>query len=75
MNTLYDLGMEISNIRTALNNIEVRGQNNASLLVYAYDKCTELIKDINEIGKAIEGEQKEVGKSESDDMEGEVNAE
>lgn len=71
MVTLYDLGMEISKIRNALNAIEVRGQQNASLLVYAYDKCTELIGEINEIGKSLSVENTES----NDEAEGEVNAE
>ena len=69
MKTLYDFGIELSNIRTALNAIEVRGQQNASLLVYACDKCNELIKELNEIGRSLsETENKE-------QAEGDMNAE
>lgn len=66
MKTFYDFGIELSNIRTALNSIEVRGQQNASLLVYAYDKCGELISELNEIAKNL---------SETEKAEGDVSAE
>lgn len=68
MKTLYDFGIELSNIRTALNSIEVRGQQNASLLVYAYDKCGELITELNEIAKTA-------SEMETKKAEGDVNAE
>lgn len=53
MKTLYDFGIELSKICTALNAIEVRGQQNASLLVYACEKCNELISELNEVGKNL----------------------
>lgn len=51
MKTLYDLGMEVMKIREAINSLEVKGKQNASLIVYAFGKCDEIIEAINEISK------------------------
>lgn len=47
--TLYDFGIEITKIREAINSLEVKGEQNASLIVYAFRKCNDLITAINEI--------------------------
>jgi hypothetical protein len=62
--TLYDLGVEIIKIREAINQIQVSGQENASLIVYAHKKCNELIETINAIASQ-NGEEGEV-ENESD---------
>lgn len=49
METLLDFGQEILKIREAIDSIEVKGKTNASYLVYAYDKCNEIIQAINQI--------------------------
>lgn len=59
MNTLYDLAMEIARIRDAVNAIEVKGRQNASLVTYAFDKCNGLIQMINEATKELESRNKE----------------
>ena len=68
MKTLYDFGIELSKIRTALNAIEVRGQQNASLLVYACEKCNDLINALNDVGKSM-------SQNDEEQAEGDVNGE
>lgn len=70
--TLYDLGMEVQKIRTSLENIEVKGQRNASLLVGACLSCDKVIEIINEAGKALS--EKTEKTDESMNSEGDVNA-
>lgn len=55
MQTLYDFGMEVQKIREAINSINIKGADNASYIVYAYNKCNDIVKAINEV---IEREQK-----------------
>lgn len=47
--TLYDLGMEVTKIREAINSLEVKGEKNASLVVYAFRKCNDIIEAINAV--------------------------
>lgn len=49
MKTLYDLGVEVTKIREAVNSLEVKGEQNASLVVYAIHKCNEIIDVINAV--------------------------
>lgn len=49
MNTLYDFGMEVQKIREAINSITVKGADNASYIVYAVNKCNDIIKTINSV--------------------------
>ena len=49
MTTLYDLGVEVTKIREAINLLEVKGESNASLIVYAHKKCNEIIEAINSL--------------------------
>lgn len=49
MHTLYDFGLEVQNIREAIDSLEVKGNKNASLVVYAYNKCNDIITAINNI--------------------------
>lgn len=49
MRTLYDFGMEVTKIREAINSLEVKGEHNASLVVYAYNKCNDIIEAINAV--------------------------
>lgn len=51
MATLLDIGQEVVKIREAVNSLEVKGEYNASLIVYAYRKCDEIVAAINEITK------------------------
>ena len=53
METLFDFGQEISKIRDALDTMEVRGQHNASVLVYCYQKCNDMIQSINNIAAEV----------------------
>jgi hypothetical protein len=70
--TLYDLGMEVTKIREAINSLEVKGESNASLIVYTFRKCNEIIEAINAVvsqqGSSQNGEEQTEG-------EGEVNGE
>lgn len=73
MLTLMDLGNEIMKIREAVDAVEVKGRQNASLLVYAYDKCNNLIASINEavqqIQNGTQGGTEENGESDTGDTE------
>jgi len=48
MKTLYDLGIEVTKIREAVNSLEVKGGENAALVVYMIEKCNSVISAINE---------------------------
>lgn len=48
MITLYEFGMEVERIRTAIDSLEVKGIQNAKLISYAFDRCNSLIESINE---------------------------
>lgn len=48
MKTLYDFGLEVAKIREAVNSLEVKGEENASLIVYINQKCNGIISAINE---------------------------
>ena len=41
--TLLDFGLEVTKIREAVNSLEVKGETNASLIVYTIQKCNDLI--------------------------------
>ena len=49
--TLLDFGIEVTKIREAVNSLEVKGETNASLIVYTIQKCNDLIAAINEVVK------------------------
>lgn len=49
MQTLYDFGLEVQKIREAIDNIEAKGARNASFIVFAYNKCNDIINAINQI--------------------------
>ena len=53
MSTLQDIVNEIVKIREAIDQIEVKGQHNRSLLSYAYGKCDGLIEAIQETERQI----------------------
>ena len=56
MITANDMVHELSLIRGALDNLEVKGRVNADYYVYAYDKCTMLINEVNKIIENIQNE-------------------
>ena len=49
MNTIYDLGMAIEQIRLAASNIEVSGVKNVEALYTIFQLCNNIIKGLNEI--------------------------
>lgn len=49
MNTIYDLGMAIEQIRSAANSIEVSGVKNVEALHIIFQTCNDIIKGLNEI--------------------------
>lgn len=53
MNTLYDIGIEIQKIREAINSMTIKGADNASYMVYAVNKCNDIIKAINSVGERL----------------------
>ena len=48
MVTLYELSQEVVKIREAVNSMEVKGRQNAALIVYCCEKCDNIIKAVNE---------------------------
>lgn len=56
MLTLQDMINEIAKIRDVTDQIEVRGKQNAALLCYAYDKCSELIEELRKTAMEIQNE-------------------
>lgn len=71
MTTLQDVINEISKVREAIDGLEVRGKNNATLLCYAYGKCDEIINELAETANQIQNGS--VNDTEVDDEHGEVN--
>ena len=59
MVTLMDLGNEVMKIREAADAIEVKGKQNAALLVYVYETCNRVIGMINEAAQQIQNGSKE----------------
>lgn len=53
MSTLQDIVNEILKIREAIDQVEVRGNQNRTLLSYAYGKCDSLIQEIQETERQI----------------------
>lgn len=51
MKTIYDLGMEITKLREAFNSIEVKGEQNASYVLYGIKKCNEIIQVLNNVAE------------------------
>ena len=49
MNTIYDLGMAIEQIRTAASAIEVSGIKNVEALYTIFQLCNDVIDALNEI--------------------------
>lgn len=68
MTSLYDFGMDLVDIRNTLNALEVKGAQNASLLVHACEKCNQMINTINEVSK-------ELAKNQNDTKDGDDDAE
>lgn len=55
--TLYDMGMKVVDIQKLLDAMEVKGKQNASLLVQAFDACNEIIEAINAAAMAAQENQ------------------
>ncbi len=53
MSTLQDIVNEILKIREAIDQVEVKGNQNRTLLSYAYGKCDGLIQAIQETERQI----------------------
>ena len=70
MVTLGSLATEITNIRTAAELIEVKGHTNASYITYIYEKCNQLINEINKAADEIkESAKKDSESDEAGDIE------
>ena len=49
MNSLYDFGQAIIQIREAVDEIEVKGAKSAGLVAMIFQKCNEIIIELNKI--------------------------
>lgn len=63
MYTLNDFQIEIMRVREAINDLMIKGEHNASLIVYSVGKCNDMI---NEIQKALQ--EKTEGQKESEEV-------
>lgn len=55
--TLLEFSTELQKVREAIKQITVKGYENASLIVYAVDRCTALIQMIDEVMQLRENNQ------------------
>ncbi len=51
MVTFKDFELEIMRVREAINDLSIKGEHNASLVVYAVGKCNDMISAIREIAE------------------------
>ena len=49
MNSLFDFGQAVIQIREAVDEIEVKGAKNAGLVAMIFQKCNEIIIELNKI--------------------------
>ena len=49
MKTFGEIELDIMRVREAINDLNIKGEHNASLIVYASGKCSEMIDAIHEI--------------------------
>lgn len=66
MLTLGDIANEILKIREAVDEVEVKGQENRSRLSYAYKTCENLIECINETAREIQNQVQEAGEDDGE---------
>ena len=51
MTTLHELGTAVIQIREALEDMNLKGSNNAAILLFCNKKCNEIVAAINESAK------------------------
>ena len=51
MDKLNDISTSIMHVQEALNEMEIKGRKNAALLIYAIDRCNEVLSIIKEMSK------------------------
>ena len=54
MFTLYDFGSAVVQIRDLIDMIEIRGAKNAELVATAFQKCNEIIAELNKYVQSIQ---------------------
>lgn len=54
METLFDMGQALVQIRDAADTLEVKGAKNAALVSLIYEKSNEIINLINDIARSYE---------------------
>lgn len=79
MQTLYDFGMEVQKIREAADSLTVKGYQNASLVVYIFNKCNDIIQAINDViqieSNPPSDQNEEDSNTQTEEEEGEMNGE
>ncbi len=65
MKTFNDFEIEVMRIREAINNMIVKGEHNASLVVYSVGKCNDIINALHEIAQQKAEEVNENGEQDS----------
>lgn len=71
MNTIYDLGMAVEQIRSSAEVIEVRGSKNIEALSTIFQLCNDIITALNEI---VENYEKENSITQDGDGDGQVDS-
>ncbi len=66
MNSLNGLIMELTKIREAVNSIEVKGNKNAAMVVYATERIDGIIHAINEVIENSESNQNGIEEGDTD---------
>lgn len=58
----------LTKIREGLEMMEVKGRQNAALLVYCHDKCSEMINEIEEVINRLTQDRAEMKEGETDEQ-------
>ena len=61
MITIVELVQNLLEIQNALDNIEIKGVKNASILTQTYDLCSHMVSDLKNTVEEIQNESKEKG--------------
>lgn len=56
METIGDIINELIKVQNALDDIEVKGRQNAALLCFAYERCTAIANALTDAAKNVQNE-------------------
>lgn len=64
-NTFSEFGNRAMQIRNAADNLTVKGKENASIVLFIYSQCNEIIKLVNSLAAEIQNGNQEVTKNDA----------